>query len=361
MSLFLFLLGITLVAVGILWRLSEIEVRSTAGPPRVGTGRAAEAQRSSAPKFLPRTLKAAGAKVAGTEATYTTAPSAMAQRLRRSDRVLLRIPLEVSGTNLEGNTFTERTHTQDVNRNGASIVLRNSFLPGGQMTVKNLQTSQSCRFRACRASQDLPGGLREWGVECLDPAPNFWGITFAVSPEDASLEEENVSSLLECTICHCRELAKVTLSEYRAIVQRTSSARFCVWCGTGTEWKFAIVEEGAGARASEAPKGQEVAASLGSVEEVRLEDRRIVRLPISIRHQDGREEFTITENVSSTGVCCAANMELNTGDRVFVRFVSDQGPGEVEFPAQIMWRRTLNEKRGILYGMKLQRDPSRAA
>ena len=275
MSAVLALLGVTLVVAGFLWRLREIEDRTTAGAQVGGTGVAAQPRRSSASKRPP---KVAGTKLTWAEAIQANAPSALAQSLRRSDRVLLKIPVEVSGTDLEGISFTERTRTQDINRNGASLVLRSSLLPGGQIMVKNIQTGQSCRFRARRAGQDLPGGGREWGVECLDPAPTFWGISFAESPSDPNAEEESVSSLLECPMCHCRELAKFPLSEYRTVVRRGSSTRHCVWCGIATEWKFAIVDEGAGARASSAPNGQVEPALLGLGAEGRREERPIARL-----------------------------------------------------------------------------------
>jgi len=289
----------------------------------------------------------------------SSVPLTMARPSRRSDRVLIRIPLQVSGKDLEGNSFTERAQTMVINRNGASFVLRNSLLPAEQIIVKNLQSGQSCRFRARRGAKDLPGGLREWGIECLDPAPNFWGVSFPELPDQTSADEETSGCLLECAVCHYREMTRVTLTEYRTTVEKSSLARCCIWCGRETEWKLAVIEENVEATSSQGPEDWEVAVSLTSGMELRREDRRIVQLPISIRHEDGREESTITEDVSRSGVCCTANMELKIGDRVFVKLASNEGPGEGEFRAQIIWRRKVGEKRGNLYGLKL--GPATAA
>ena len=343
MNLFIALLGVTMVAVGIFWRLRKIEVQAKAGAT-LGMARhrrGAQPRRPSASKASRQARKAAEAEGAEAEAPHETAPSAIGQAFRRGNRVLLRIPLEVSGTDLVGNPFTERTHTLNINRKGASFVLRNSLCPEAQMTVKNLQTGQSCRFRACRAKQDLPGGLSEWGVECVDPAPIFWGISFPEATVDPSAEEENIGSLLECTVCSYREMTQLTLSQYRTIVEETSLARYCSWCEEVTGWEFAV------------------AVSLPSDAEKCRKERRIARLPISIRHEDGREEFTIAENVSKSGVCFAANMELEVGDRVFLTLESDEGSGEVETRAQIMWRRRLSEKGGNLYGLTFDHGESR--
>jgi hypothetical protein len=284
-----------------------------------------------------------------------TTPSATALGRRRSDRVLIKIPIEVTGEDLEGNSFMELAHTMVINRNGASFVLPNAIMPGQEIMIKNLQTVQSCRFRACRGSKDLPGGLREWAVECLDPAPNFWRISFPGFPEKASPTEETSACLLECVVCHYREMTRVTLSEYRSTVEQTSLARNCIWCGEQTEWKFAVIEDHGEATSSQDAQDWETAVSLASGVELRREERRIVQLAISIRHDDGREESTTTEDVSKSGIRCCANMSLKVGERAVVVLAAGEVPGEGEFRAQIMWRREIDEDKGFLYGMKLGR------
>jgi len=174
------LLGVVvgmMVVIGIIWRLRETRTRAMAGarPGAPGRGHVVQPQQSSALRPTRQTLTAVGAKVPEAKSSDSTAASAMGRPSRRSDRVHIRIPLQVSGKDLEGNSFTELAQTMVINRNGASFALRNSLVPEEQITVKNLQSGQSCRFRARRGAKDLPGGLREWGIECLDLAPHFWG------------------------------------------------------------------------------------------------------------------------------------------------------------------------------------------
>jgi hypothetical protein len=95
------------------------------------------------------------------------------------------------------------------------------------------------------------------------------------------------------------------------------------------------------------------AVSVSSGLELRREDRRIVQLPIVIRHADGREESTTTEDVSRSGLCCTANIELSGGERVVLRRPAEGTSGEPEFRGQVIWRREINEKRKFLYGMKV--------
>ncbi len=359
MNLLIGLVGVILVAIGIFWRLRVMKARAKAGdslgmPRRGSVAQPRQTTGSSASQKAP---KAAAAKRAEAEAPKETAPTTEAEEARRSDRVLLKIPLDVSGIDLKGNSFTERTQTRVINRNGASFVLHHSLQPDAPMTVKNVQTGQSAKFRARQVNQDLPGGLREWGVECIDPAaPHFWGISF---PEPVA-EEKAVGAVLECAVCRYREMTGLTLSEYRSTVGKASFPRLCLWCGKETDWIFAVIEDieepvFPGSE-SEAP-----AVSPLTGAEKRGTERRIVKMPILIRHNDGREELTITENLSKSGVSCAANLELEVGDRVSLTLESNEGSGRAESRAQIRWRRGLGEKRGFLYGMMFARKESPAS
>ena len=354
---FLVVAAAVMLGVGIILRLRQTKKSAPttewAVLPLRNSG--AQPRQSRTSKFPQQPVKAAEANVQAARATDATTPSAKALGRRRSDRVLIKIPIEVSGEDVEGNSFKELAHTMVINRNGASFVFPKAIMPGQEIMVKNVQTAQSCRFRACRGSKDLPGGLREWAIECLDPAPNFWRISFPDFPEKISPVEETSACLLECVVCHYREMTRVTMSEYRATVDKSSLGRNCIWCGKQTEWKFAVIEDNAEATSSQDVQDWEAAVSLASGVELRREERRIVQLPILIRHDDGRAESTTTEDVSKSGIRCCASMSLKVGERAIVVLASGEGPGEGKFRAQIMWRREIDEDKGFLYGMKLGR------
>ena len=130
-----------------------------------------------------------------------------------------------------------------------------------------------------------------------------------------------------------------------------SMKRKCSDCGEATKWEFVLVEA-----ATAANPEQTSAASLPPGEENRRHMRILAKLPIRLRHpEDNQVESTLTENVSKSGVCCAASMELNVDDIILLTFESGTGPGEDEIPARIMWRRTVSEKQRNLYGIRLER------
>jgi hypothetical protein len=279
---------------------------------------------------------------------------ASGQNKRRTERVLLRIPIEVSGEDSNGESFKEKTFTLVINRHGARVALRARVQPGTLVTVKNLQSTLSARFRIVGPSGRSLGEGPEWGVECLQHGIDFWGISF---PEigGTSPEPELVDSLLECSMCRSRQLAQLTLQQYRAANQ-ASVRRECAKCGKSTEWRFASEEGQKGMGASARPATGAPASEAEQEKDRRRAKRLTVKLPVRIRLQDGSEEVTKTENLSKTGVCFASGLSMRPGDRIFVTVGYAPGGSESEIAAVVRWRKELDEAGRALYGVHLEQS-----
>jgi hypothetical protein len=339
------LFGVALTAGAMLWRWQKSTAeKAVAAVENVEVLSAPEITADREPS---RTGSAEG-RTDWTQAP-TTVPVADAKGQRRSERVLLKIPLYVSGIDVHGKSFGEHTFTLSINRHGAFIWLRHSCREGDQVTLTNVGTGGSCTFRLCDRTKAPFGEGTAWGIECLEPATNFWRIRFPERAPEPS-PQENITALIACTACHSREVADLSVAEYRTMLERGLMERACPDCGAVAKWEFILVE----ATATAGP--EEVSTvSLPSGEEKRREKRIIARLPIRLRHpESGRVERTVTENVSRSGVCCAANMELKADDGILLTFLSGVGPSEEENPAQVRWCRSMGENRKTLYGMRLQ-------
>ena len=96
---------------------------------------------------------------------------------RRSQRVLLSVPLRVSGKRLNGAPFVEHTQTLIVNAHGALFPLQEPVREGQGLNVKNVVTGEEV---ACKVVDLNPGGngLAEIGVEFAQPNPRFWRVSF---------------------------------------------------------------------------------------------------------------------------------------------------------------------------------------
>jgi hypothetical protein len=97
---------------------------------------------------------------------------------RRSSRVPIRIPVQVSTSEADGGLRDTAAEAVSVSRCGA--LLRASFLPalGSRVMVLHGISHEEREFRVIRVSRVREGGLFEIGVEILYPERNFWGLRF---------------------------------------------------------------------------------------------------------------------------------------------------------------------------------------
>jgi hypothetical protein len=95
---------------------------------------------------------------------------------RRSQRVILSVPVTVSGETAQG-AFTEQTQTLVINAHGALITLAAKISQGQLLKMQSVTHSEK---QACRVVYVGPtlDGKTQLGVEFTEPSPHFWHIAF---------------------------------------------------------------------------------------------------------------------------------------------------------------------------------------
>jgi hypothetical protein len=270
------------------------------------------------------------------------------EQKRRTERILLRIPVEVSGTGTDGKTFREKTHTMAINRHGARVALLAPVQRGGLLKITNLQNAKTCAFRVVAGVDKSLSGAPEWGVECLEAGTNFWGIFF---PEKApgSARQELIDVLLECSQCHTRELAHLSLGDYQGITSAPSLQRVCESCGTTTDWTFGVV-------AADRGQGPEFAGAARDAQAHYAERRRANRVPVKLPVRIRMEEIGRTENLSTCGVCFSSTLLLKVGDKIKLTVGFSPGKNEKEVSARVVWQQPLEGGASSLYGVELTEE-----
>lgn len=106
-----------------------------------------------------------------------TANTSRANPRRRSKRVALIIPLEVSGKDVDRSSFKVTATATNLNRNGATIHL-NRDLPID--TVLVVQNSRGARASVRVVAQTRAGDMYAYGMEFVEAekVKDFWGINF---------------------------------------------------------------------------------------------------------------------------------------------------------------------------------------
>ncbi len=96
---------------------------------------------------------------------------------RRSERVMLQIPVKVVTETPERVPVQETTHTLVVNAHGGLLKLRLELLQGQPFSLVNPQTGQKESCRVVRIDQPSPDYFAV-AFEFDRPAPKFWPVTF---------------------------------------------------------------------------------------------------------------------------------------------------------------------------------------
>jgi len=272
---------------------------------------------------------------------------------RRSERALLRIPIRVEGEDVRGNPFFEVTSTLVVNRSGGLIMAWHQLEPGSMIKITNMENQVSACFQVItRASRSL-SGTPEWGIKCLEPNVEIWGVYFPTKAEEPC-QADLVHVLLECQECFSREMAALTVQQYRRLLAQSSLPRYCPKCRATKDGKLGFVEAELHhvSPSLAAAAGSELPAREGG--DLRQDKRLVVKLPVVIRLADGSEETSTSENISKSGLCFSCNLEMKVGDRVYVSVAAGTPVEQRDIPSRVVWRRPVDEKGRALYGIKLE-------
>jgi hypothetical protein len=116
----------------------------------------------------------------GTLATWLTESretSWLAANRRRSQRVLMTIPVRVSGQNVLGSPFEEETQTLAISAHGALILVSTQMYRGQRLTLSNVQTKAALECVVAHIKKHQ-GDHPQVGVEFMLPNPIFWHVAF---------------------------------------------------------------------------------------------------------------------------------------------------------------------------------------
>jgi len=101
----------------------------------------------------------------------------LAANRRRSQRVLMKLPVRITGQVGAGSSFEEDTHTLAISAHGALLVVAAPVYRGQRFTLSNIQTKAALECVVAHIDRIL-GEQIQVGVEFLLPNPTFWRVAF---------------------------------------------------------------------------------------------------------------------------------------------------------------------------------------
>jgi hypothetical protein len=111
--------------------------------------------------------------------THTDTATAVKNK-RRSERVVLVVPIILSVKTADGRIASEVAKTQVVNAHGGLLSATLQVEADQEVVLTNPRTTATRRCRVIRTEQTSPQG---WSIafQFEEPAPNFWPISFPPS------------------------------------------------------------------------------------------------------------------------------------------------------------------------------------
>jgi len=97
---------------------------------------------------------------------------------RRSERVSLQVPIQISGTDAQGKGFVVDTQTLLLSRYGAKILMSHELVPEQEITVYCSMTEREGIARVVGLFAKESEGC-SYGIEFQDQGLNLWNISFA--------------------------------------------------------------------------------------------------------------------------------------------------------------------------------------
>jgi hypothetical protein len=232
---------------------------------------------------------------------------------RQTERLLLAIPIRVLGLQCQQGEFIEDTRTVVVNGRGARIALKRPVFPRDTLRLINLNNYRKADFRVVAAAGQTDEGVPQWGIECLTPAENLWGIDFTPPLQGRP------GALLQCAECHKEGFSALSEADLNSLTQHSFIERSCAQCGRATRWRYSSIhhpsrehEFGAGVASPQRP------APAPEPADRRADDRRGAKFPVRIRNAAGDNELSSTENLSPGGLAVSLAMDLRVGETVEV-------------------------------------------
>lgn len=290
----------------------------------------------------------------------------MVTERRRSDRVMLTVPLRITGNDEHGEYFECKAHTISLNRHGARMFIGKGLRGGQVVTVVNLMNRRQATFRV--AGPVVPvterGGeygvlgpvlapsenSAEIGLECLDPKVDLWGIHF---PPPSASEEIDPKALLTCHACNSAELVPLALVEVDVLETSGILTRRCQKCDETGPWGYAASELPTNGvpESPMLPSGSEGGTAAEAAER-RRHRRAVLQLPTRIRDYFGGVEIARSENVSKGGVCFGTEKSYHPGEGIFVVCPYDKRAQIIEVQALIVSRRQVPKSNRKIYGVR---------
>ena len=257
------------------------------------------------------------------------------EAIRQSDRVTLRMPLEVSWVDGSGMIRRLPAQTLLVSRNGGVLRLQDAFSAGQELTLRRPLEGDGIKTVGARIVAEIdrePEGFL-YAVHIFEPRADFWDIEF---PSPHKADEALARLLMECGFCQRREVIYLNELELKSFEARKCIARICKMCDAPAVWVEAQSE-------SSKPAASSVVRFDGDERVLPRRNRTRVKARVlaCIRRRGFQEEVAVCEDLSKGGIAFRSRNQYPEGSRAEVAVPFTPGSSAIFVPIRIVFSQAI--------------------
>jgi len=235
---------------------------------------------------------------------------------RRSDRVLITLPVSISGTDAAGTPFSEDATTVTVSQNGAAVAVKTPLVPGQEVVIRRP------RLRVPRVAECLvagkvgdQAGLQVFAVAFRKPAVGFWDIYFPPLPADG---ETAGRALLGCKVCGTRKVVHLDSAELATYNTHRQLSLNCTVCNKSTIWVESKQETTKQPELGPANPARLAAGPPPRIKNQRKHRRVATEILVCIRQAGAADDVATTVDISRGGLLFASRRPYRPGSYIQV-------------------------------------------
>jgi len=260
-----------------------------------------------------------------------------------------KVPIEVFGTDLDGQQFIEPSRTLSITRDGAIIPLTNKLAPESELIVRNPATNREALARVVDLVRDEVYVL-VYGVVFVDDSVNLW-------QNELPGMQSKKTVVMECSRCH--EVHAVSLGdiEMEILESKRSLMRHCDCSNSPTQWKRTdrtVTERSVEERQQTDRKRPSPAFNEPAVRRP-AERRRQKRTPMKASayiRRYGAEEIVECEDVSRGGFRFKSRQAYPVGSLIQAAVLYTKSSGDLFVAGRIAYQQKLDGgfyRHGVAY------------
>jgi hypothetical protein len=236
-------------------------------------------------------------------------------------RVGMAYPIKISGTDDQGEQFSESSFTQFVMRDGITAVSARRLKVGSQVRVTLAHEKFAIGQVVGQTGFTKAGNV--FAIAIAEAPSKLWGINF---PELSESDRLDLNCVLGCGQCKDKAIVQLTAVEYELLAMSERVARHCTTCKGISVWK----------RVS-----NNVDAPSPSTKPVASNRRRNSRVSVKLWGyivEGGNEDAVPIVDMSRTGIRFRSLIKYEPEQVVQVAVAYMAGTANIFVPGKVVWR-----------------------